>query len=115
MPHVVAELADGDIATRYLTLVAATVSAWSASAYLDEPVLARWGEVEGRTAIWGFTNETWSAISGGGVPSRRSPRQPVGRLAGAAGLDRPQASRKRWRGWERCPNRAASSLEDCAE
>lgn len=58
IPHVVVDIVDGDLATRYLTVATAAVSAWYASACLDDPVLAPWGEVGVRSAVWGFTNET---------------------------------------------------------
>lgn len=58
VPHVVTDVVDHDLATRFLAVSAAAAGAWSAPMRLEALVVAPWGEVEGRSAVWGFTNET---------------------------------------------------------
>lgn len=73
IPHVIVDIADGDIATRCLTVASGAVNAWSATACLDDPVSAPWGDVAGRSAVWGFTNETlvhgWGIAVATGQPA----------------------------------------------
>jgi len=73
----VAPLAPEHDADTFARLADRAQRAWADDALLDKPVTGPWGEVPGRFALWGYTNEAlvhgWDLAVATGQPSEADP------------------------------------------
>ncbi len=58
VPHVITDLADDAYAAEYAAAADAAYRAWLVAGRLEELAHAPWGDVSGRSAVWGSVNET---------------------------------------------------------